>query len=225
MNFKAFVKKNLAHLKNGERIGPPKDRVADDLDTVVEGVIDALKSEWRLYPDIYAWMITDAIREHLATPTPPTPTPPTESRSTMSTQRIITVLVDDSTTGVRATEVITRALPGSHILDNNDAGTLSNFEWDQDAPEFPMTKQDATAHMTPEGRITVLLTIDKEDFFAHIVDSTIDGASSQDDLAHDAAFDFGVTCDSATEIIGVTGDDFIVRYTTDIGSQLTDDEG
>lgn len=65
MNFKTFVKKNLAHLKNGERIGPPTDRVADDLDAVVEGVIDALKSEWRLYPDVYAWMITDAIRAHL----------------------------------------------------------------------------------------------------------------------------------------------------------------
>lgn len=65
MDFKAFVKKNLAHLKNGERIGPPKDRAPDDLDAVVEGVIDALRSEWRLYPDTYAWMITDAIRAQL----------------------------------------------------------------------------------------------------------------------------------------------------------------
>lgn len=72
MRFTAFVKKRLAHVKNGERIGPPAERATDDLDAVVEGVIDALKSEWRLYPDIYAWMIADAVREHLGTPTPPT---------------------------------------------------------------------------------------------------------------------------------------------------------
>ena len=47
-------------------MGPPKDRTTDDLDAVVEGVIEALKSEWRLYPDIYAWIVTDAVREHLA---------------------------------------------------------------------------------------------------------------------------------------------------------------
>lgn len=140
----------------------------------------------------------------------------------MSTNRIITVLVDDSTPDVRATEVICRALPGSHILDNNDAGTLSNFEWDQDAPVFPMNQQDAAAHMTKDGRITVLLTIDKETFFSHVAAGYTDGASSQDDLAHDAAFDFGLTTDSSTEIIGVSGDEFIVRYTTDIGSQIND---
>lgn len=142
----------------------------------------------------------------------------------MSTQRIITIAVDDSTPDVRATEVIRRALPGSHILDNNDAGTLSNFEWDLDAPEFPMNKQDAEAHMDTDGRITVLLCLDKEAFFSHVVAGTTNGANSQDDLAHDAAFDFGITCDSSTEVIGVSGDEFIVRYITDIGSQLADDD-
>lgn len=66
INFPSFVKRRLAHLNKGERIGPPKDRSVDELDSVVAGVIDALKSEWRLYPDLYSWMVADAIREHLS---------------------------------------------------------------------------------------------------------------------------------------------------------------
>lgn len=63
---RSFVTKRLAHLKKGERISPPNDRQPDELDAVVEGVIDALRAEWRLYPDIYAWMVSEAVREHLA---------------------------------------------------------------------------------------------------------------------------------------------------------------
>lgn len=63
---RSFVTKCLAPLKKGERIVPPSDRQPDELDAVVEGVINALRAEWRLYPDIYAWMVSEAVREHLA---------------------------------------------------------------------------------------------------------------------------------------------------------------
>lgn len=60
-----YVKKKFSHLQNGEVYGPPPERVEDPLDGIVEGIIDALRAETRLYPDLYAWIISDAVREHL----------------------------------------------------------------------------------------------------------------------------------------------------------------
>lgn len=71
-----YVAKKLKHLNRNDRLGPPVERTPDELDRVIEGVIEALPAANRLYPDLYAWVIADAVREHLAQQT----TTPEEGR-------------------------------------------------------------------------------------------------------------------------------------------------
>ena len=62
---KGYVTKKLGHLKSSDPLAPPDGRSTDELDMLIEGIIGAFPAANRLYPDLYAWVITDAIREHL----------------------------------------------------------------------------------------------------------------------------------------------------------------
>lgn len=46
---------------NGYRFGRPEGRDVTELDGVIQGVIESLPPATRLYPDVYSWMITDAV--------------------------------------------------------------------------------------------------------------------------------------------------------------------
>lgn len=48
---------------NGYPFGRPDDRDSHPLDEVIRDAIEALPMEVRLYPDIYAWRVTDAVLE------------------------------------------------------------------------------------------------------------------------------------------------------------------
>lgn len=60
-----YVAQKLSHLSKGDSIVPPLEREPDALDEVIHGVIDALPAAQRLYPDLFAWIIADAVREQL----------------------------------------------------------------------------------------------------------------------------------------------------------------
>lgn len=47
---------------NGYPLGRPETRDAHPLDKVVRRAIEKLPMETRLYPDVYAWSVTDAVR-------------------------------------------------------------------------------------------------------------------------------------------------------------------
>ena len=52
-----------ATVANGYPLGRPERRERKALDDVIQAAIEAVPMETRLYPDIYAWRITDAIEE------------------------------------------------------------------------------------------------------------------------------------------------------------------
>lgn len=54
-----------ATVANGYPLGRPVDREADALDTVIRRAIEKLPMETRLYPDVYAWQVTDAVKRAL----------------------------------------------------------------------------------------------------------------------------------------------------------------
>lgn len=60
--YRDIVAKAYAHVQRGDLLGPPDDRPANDLDAVVEGVVGALRAEVRLYPELWAWIVSDQVR-------------------------------------------------------------------------------------------------------------------------------------------------------------------
>lgn len=50
---------------NGYPLGRPVNREPDALDTVIRRAIEKLPMETRLYPDVYAWSVTDAVKRAL----------------------------------------------------------------------------------------------------------------------------------------------------------------
>jgi len=51
---------------NGYRHGRPEDVVLHELDAVIAAAIEKLPAETRLYPDIYAWKVREAVLEAIA---------------------------------------------------------------------------------------------------------------------------------------------------------------
>lgn len=60
-DWKAFVSEGFAHLKMGEQLSPPPRHWETDVDRAVLGVISALRSETRLFPETYAWLVGKAV--------------------------------------------------------------------------------------------------------------------------------------------------------------------
>lgn len=63
-----YVAAKWSHLERGDALAPAPDRPADPLDDVVAGVIASLVMSTRMYPETYAWIIADAIRDQQAEP-------------------------------------------------------------------------------------------------------------------------------------------------------------
>jgi len=51
---------------NGFAHGRPEEREPHPLDMVIERAIAKIPAATRLYPDVYAWKITDAVLKELA---------------------------------------------------------------------------------------------------------------------------------------------------------------
>jgi hypothetical protein len=51
-----------ATVANGYPLGRPDDRPREPLDDVIREAIEQLPMEVRLYPDVYSWRVTDAVR-------------------------------------------------------------------------------------------------------------------------------------------------------------------
>ena len=51
---------------NGYRYGRPETVEPHELDAVISRVIEKIDAEVRLYPDIYAWKIREAVLEAIA---------------------------------------------------------------------------------------------------------------------------------------------------------------
>lgn len=83
VDYRAYVASKLAHLERGQLLGPPEDREPHPLDEVIEAVISALRSETRMYPEVYAWIIADAVS--CASPPFPTGWQPDEQPASVKT--------------------------------------------------------------------------------------------------------------------------------------------
>ena len=53
---------------NGYKHGRPEGRDVKPADEIVRKVIEALPAETRLYPDVYAWQVTDALEAATSAP-------------------------------------------------------------------------------------------------------------------------------------------------------------
>ncbi len=63
--YRELVSQVFSHLERGEALAPPPGRSEDPLDRVVSGVIGALRAETGLYPEAYAWIVSEAVRDAL----------------------------------------------------------------------------------------------------------------------------------------------------------------
>lgn len=133
--------------------------------------------------------------------------------------RVLTIAVDgtEDIYGENLAEIIHRAVPGSHTLENQLVSTdIIMAEWSNG--EFissPMNTQEAAEFIDDDGFITVITAIDQDRYmeFRAAGLSTI-GADDEYDLLHSSLFDFGLPTDCTATILAVSGTDFIVSYTT-----------
>lgn len=142
----------------------------------------------------------------------------------MTTTHIVPTAIDSTAmlNGPAAAAAISRAIEGSHglgVIDISDAHATF-FEWDEDSPSLLLTPPEvrtiARNNDATLSAFTVVVTLDKDAVRSAIAASAIDPDIDEHDLAHNAVFYFGIPTNSTFEIIGVTGTDFIVKYTTDI---------
>ncbi|GAB5079734.1 hypothetical protein [Arthrobacter sp. AD-310] len=101
-------------------------------------------------------------------------------------------------------------------------GFISEVEKISTLPNLPMNAEQAEVLMDTDGNVTVTVVLDKEIYLRYVVSSTTGEGATPEDYAHGAAFKFGRPRESAAEIIGVSGSDFIVSYSTHVREYLDD---
>lgn len=129
-----------------------------------------------------------------------------------------------ATDSVDAVTTISQYVYGVHVLGNTEVEKPAavDVEWAEDSPTLPMSATDAEPLVNEDGYVTVVVMLPQEYVFTYAAAKFV-GGEGVEDLAHDAAFDFGVTHDSSFEIVGVSGEDFVVRYTTFLSPHLHED--
>ena len=89
---------------------------------------------------------------------------------------------------------------------------MSNIEHD-----FNIGEDEALERLSAgEEHLTITVRVDRDAYMSAYANEDYDHF----DLCHDAGFTFGHPEDCSAEIIATEGDDFLVRYTTDIRSQI-----
>lgn len=142
---------------------------------------------------------------------------------------ILTIHLPDGVDSYEVTETL-HDMYNAHDLNHADFGEApSSLEWDYERdvdlnrPTLPFDQEAARTTMDENGSITVVVEVDQDEFMNNRAYGA-SGGYSEADTAHSAAFDFGLPEDCEAEVIGVSGSNFIVRYTTRIINQLDDPE-
>ncbi|MCB5280582.1 hypothetical protein [Arthrobacter sp. ES1] len=115
--------------------------------------------------------------------------------------------------------------PGSHFPEaaaiddripaDNEAGCRGNTL-------FPLSSVQAEDLMDRDGNLTVTLLLDQERYFKHVITAAQGDAPAPEDYAHAVAYGFGRPRECVTRILGTSGGDFIVSYSTHIREFLDD---
>lgn len=154
----------------------------------------------------------------------------------MATQQILTIAVSDGSplNADHVAEAVHQMIPGSHTLDNVslDDADLTFFEWDgseQDVSSvLPLRPEQARELLDASdedgGRLSVVITVDQQDYLDGYARSTRDVDGDHFDLLHETCFGFGLPHGCEARILAVSGQDFVVLYTTDVAAALAQHE-
>lgn len=138
----------------------------------------------------------------------------------MTTRSLITIAVDNSANhSDQSIKELIHRIPGTHMLDSAELNAdLTDFEWDDEEglPQLPLSAEDVRGLMNEDGQITVVVAVNKDEYFEAVSKAATEGADTHEDLVHGELFDFGLPYDCTTKVLAVQGDDFIVSYTTRI---------
>lgn len=90
---------------------------------------------------------------------------------------------------------------------------------------LPMNAQTARRLCDEGGYLTVVLSMDLDDLVAAARSFGAGSENTEEDIIHDAAFDFGIPCDCSWRVLGVVDEyGVIVSYTTNVTDELNDEE-
>lgn len=143
----------------------------------------------------------------------------------MPIKRILTIAIDETTDVPenQIAELIHRLIPGSHTLSNDELmEDFTDFEWDDNGlPMLPLDADDAEMLTDEKGYLTIVTTVDQDEFMnQRAYGRTTIGADDEHDFVHNTVFSFGLPHDATTQILAVSGNDFVVSYTTNISAIL-----
>lgn len=143
----------------------------------------------------------------------------------MSTKRIITIAVDETSEipDHQVADLIHRLIPGSHGLSNHElAADFTDFEWDDNGDEYrlPMDEDQAQALMIDSEYLTIVVSVDQDEYLAAYADGLRGHDNDHLDFVHEQAFSFGLPHDCSVKILAADDDNFVVAYTTDIVESL-----
>lgn len=87
---------------------------------------------------------------------------------------------------------------------------------------FPLNSHQAENLMDRDGYVTVSLRLDQGKYFDHMIACASGDDLTPEDYAHEMAFAFGVPREAAVQVIGNSGTDFFVTYSTYVLEFLDD---
>ena len=114
-----------------------------------------------------------------------------------------------------------------HVYSNLDAPHAGNTSY----VNLPMTETEARDRMDHDGYVEVLISVDQANYHLALISEAKELDYSLAELCHDRGFDFGLPYDPAIQIVGVENladtnrCNLLVTYSTNISTQLDDDEG
>lgn len=133
----------------------------------------------------------------------------------MTTDRIITVLLKNDPDNDLPNVLSHTNASAAHILGNtayNPEDLIGDFEWD-DVFTDSVSLNHAQHIADDDGQFTVHVLVDAHEFMSAYGNADYDHY----DVTHNAAFGgIGLTHSSEATVIAVYGDQFIVRYSTNL---------
>lgn len=165
----------------------------------------------------------------------------------MTIRSIITLAVEDGPANTTADD-IARLLDNSHHntrilhaeeLQQDSMHRPRRVYSDFDSPhagstgrvDLPMTETEARDRMDHSGRVEVLISVGQDNYNAALIAEVNRLDYSVAELCHDHSFDFGLPYAPTVQIVGVENladtnmCNLLVTYSTNISTQLDDDEG
>lgn len=141
----------------------------------------------------------------------------------MTTTHLITIALDDTAelSPAQVKDMIHRSVQGSHTVSTIGLDAIgTELEWDRDL-EFPLSIEDVEKQLVGDDRLTVILSVDQDEYIEAASFQNTEGAEDHHDFLHKLAFSFGLPYDSTAIIVGVENNgQILVSYTTHIGHAL-----